>query len=534
MTMPIDMFVLLFAQASFNSIVVALGIWAVLKLALRIRPGLAAQRAVWLLAQALAVAAFVLVLLPQTARFSVLNGFTFAAAPAGADALSTTVLAQADLAPELGGQEASGDAAGGRWIRALSYLWVLLYGAGLFHAVLRWRAARHELRGLLASASVLDAAALHRHPAFDDAQLRRLARCNLAVLETPAAISPMLIGILRPRLLLPRHLRDFDPQQQQMIVAHELTHWRRRDPWWLCASLLAQTALWFNPIMRKLGARLNWAQEISCDRLVLAGRPQPQRQQYAAALVLQLKLQSKLQQAVFRTPPRPTLAFGDACAETLGARVRLIRQNGSMRPSLLSQCAVAGALMAVAGASILLQPAFARPGDPTPAPTEAAGAVPGTAVAPALPAWRPPLAKMRVNSFFGVPRNGGTSTHGGIDLGAKIGTPILAPVDGTVIVSGDDGFEGNPNYGKVILIQHGNDLRSLYAHLDRRSVKAGDTVKAGQRIGTAGVSGAVSGPHLHFEVMHGGRRIDPERVLAGLDKYGTEAALRDRDRRISH
>eukprot|EP01034_Spumella_vulgaris_P027802 gene27802-34578_t len=94
-----------------------------------------------------------------------------------------------------------------------------------------------------------------------------------AIIEVDAPISPMLFGLLKPRLLLPRHLRSFDATQQQLIVEHELTHWRRRDLQWMSVGIVLQTLLWFNPFMRLLRSGLSWAQELGCDRDVLRGRP---------------------------------------------------------------------------------------------------------------------------------------------------------------------------------------------------------------------------------------------------------------------
>ena len=66
-------------------------------------------------------------------------------------------------------------------------------------------------------------------------------------------------------------------------------------------------------------------------------------------------------------------------------------------------------------------------------------------------------------------------------------------------------------WGDYIMINHGNNLISLYAHLNSRSVKRGDTVTAGQEIGTTGNSGISSGPHLHFELRENGKAVNPFR-----------------------
>ena len=104
---------------------------------------------------------------------------------------------------------------------------------------------------------------------------------------------------------------------------------------------------------------------------------------------------------------------------------------------------------------------------------------------------------------------------------------MIAAADGRV-VSSTDLDAGGAKYGKTIQIVHAGGLRSVYAHLDRRLVAAGDIVKAGQTIGLSGATGKVTGPHLHFEVRDGDRTVDPATILSGLDARATPSALRAR------
>jgi murein DD-endopeptidase MepM/ murein hydrolase activator NlpD len=93
------------------------------------------------------------------------------------------------------------------------------------------------------------------------------------------------------------------------------------------------------------------------------------------------------------------------------------------------------------------------------------------------------------------------SGHNGIDLGARVGTPILAAAAGTVLGTGDTDTACNGvSYGKWVLIKHANGLTSLYAHLSVIQVKAGDTVTVRQKIALSGNTGYTTGPHLHFTV----------------------------------
>lgn len=98
--------------------------------------------------------------------------------------------------------------------------------------------------------------------------------------------------------------------------------------------------------------------------------------------------------------------------------------------------------------------------------------------------------------------------HRGIDIGAKPGSAVFAARAGVVTVAGVD--EG---YGKVIILKHGQNYRTLYAHLRRRFVRKGQYVQKGQRIGEIGQTGFTTGPNLHFEVRKGDKAIDPLKFI---------------------
>ena len=94
----------------------------------------------------------------------------------------------------------------------------------------------------------------------------------------------------------------------------------------------------------------------------------------------------------------------------------------------------------------------------------------------------------------------------GIDIGAAMGEPVLAVRDGRVYFAG-----GDPccSYGRYIIIQHDDGFSSLYGHLSDFDVKGGDEVKQGDRIGSVGVTGHTTGPHVHFELRSHGGVVDP-------------------------
>ena len=98
--------------------------------------------------------------------------------------------------------------------------------------------------------------------------------------------------------------------------------------------------------------------------------------------------------------------------------------------------------------------------------------------------------------------------HWGIDISANYGANIIASDSGTVIISGY-----NSSYGEYIVIDHGNGITTLYAHMSSRLVGAGAGVTKGQVIGYIGTNGVSTGPHLHFEVSSGGVKVDPTHYL---------------------
>ena len=108
-----------------------------------------------------------------------------------------------------------------------------------------------------------------------------------------------------------------------------------------------------------------------------------------------------------------------------------------------------------------------------------------------------------VSGGFANPAPSGRLSQGvhgwnGVDLAAPQGSPINAAAAGTVIVSRVGGWNGG--YGNYVVIDHGNGVQTLYAHMSTDAVSVGDTVSRGQNIGTVGTTGQSTGYHLHFEV----------------------------------
>jgi len=121
-----------------------------------------------------------------------------------------------------------------------------------------------------------------------------------------------------------------------------------------------------------------------------------------------------------------------------------------------------------------------------------------------------PTASKKGTGSFAWPMSGSISQgywqgHRAIDIAAPLGTSVVASDAGYVAVT----QWHNQGYGRMVIIDHGNGYQTLYAHLNSYSVEAGQSVARGQVIGHCGRTGNATGPHLHFEVIKGGARLNP-------------------------
>jgi len=127
-----------------------------------------------------------------------------------------------------------------------------------------------------------------------------------------------------------------------------------------------------------------------------------------------------------------------------------------------------------------------------------------------LPAGRP-ITRGWLSSYFGIrndPFTGRRVHHSGIDFAGKMGSDVVAVAAGVVTYAGR-----RSGYGNLVEINHGKGYSTRYGHNSKILVKLGQTVKKGEIISKMGTSGRSTGPHVHFEVLHNGRSVNPIKYI---------------------
>lgn len=131
--------------------------------------------------------------------------------------------------------------------------------------------------------------------------------------------------------------------------------------------------------------------------------------------------------------------------------------------------------------------------------------------------FKMPMDQYRISGKFGGQRIINTikkNPHQGMDMAAPEGSDIEAPSDGVIVLSGGNFFYS----GNMVIIDHGQGLHTIYAHMKDVWVTPGQRVIQGQILGTVGKTGRVTGPHLHWGASANGTRFNPETLLKTTDK----------------
>jgi len=326
---------------------------------------------------------------------------------------------------------------------------------------------------------------------FNQVQQKLIAAKGIQVLISEQSVSPFVFGFFKVSLLLSKSVFTMPVAQQTMLIDHELMHIKRQDPRAVILFRFCTSLFWFNPFVSFIEKRFLQSMELNCDSAVISANPE-NKLHYARALITSLKLnKSSFESGLtsyFSGPgfnkqdfeSRIKLAMSDQPSKSLGWRYRLILISMSFFITFFA---------------IAAKPFFALQN------FEAANLI---GLLPVI-SGRISSDYEEINAFRG------NKPHQAIDFAAPIGTSVVASFSGWVIIADDVTL--HQNYGKVVLIEHQGKTQSLYAHLNSFSVESGQYISAGEQIGTVGITGRVTGPHLHFEVLEEGKHTDPKRYL---------------------
>jgi murein DD-endopeptidase MepM/ murein hydrolase activator NlpD len=286
--------------------------------------------------------------------------------------------------------------------------------------------------------------------------------------------------------------------QLEAILLHELAHVRRLDYLVNLLQLGVEALLFHHPATHWISRQIRIEREYCCDDEVvrLSGDPLS----YARALE---RLEG------LRQPTSLALAANE------GALMSRIRRLLTPTPAPRGRRSLALIAALVATVAVLTLAVHHRAEAYDPGPV-AGGMNPAAgAIASLYASWLGgairPVEGARVSLPFGQQQNpfsGLPYFHEGIDLANTPGTAVSAPLPGEVIFAEPDGDRGN-----VVVLRHGEGLESRYHHLGDIAVRPGQKLAKGERLGSIGVTGKTTGPHVHVELREHGVAIDPRPIV---------------------
>lgn len=400
-------------------------------------------------------------------------------------------------------------------VAALLVVWHLIKGIRFSRALQRTSHAVEEAEILKAYDEAAENLGLRKKPA--------LLRCS-------SIGTPMLTGLVRPRLCLPE--LELSPEQLRLVLLHELTHYRQGDLWIKAAALVVGTVHWMNPVCYLLRKKLNLFGELACDEALSVGMNQEERKAYGMA-VLELMgqvlspgctafsksgKQFKARLSALMEPKKISRPLRVSCGVfsilVLSAGLTVSSALGDSNAFNLSESASIGIIGGADGPTAIFTTdnpisssdlnTPAAPSTPETAENSETAENPEAAEEAEIPEGFSLLAPIQNGREPDVGFQGYYG-HTGTDYSAPVGTDVVAAMDGVIVLRKEDNF----GYGKYLIIDHGNGISTLYAQNSELLVSEGDTVTAGQVIAAAGRSGNSTGPHCHFELRINGTPIDP-------------------------
>ncbi|WP_444931731.1 M23/M56 family metallopeptidase [Microbulbifer sp. SSSA002] len=382
-------------------------------------------------------------------------------------------------------------------IELLAIFWLLLYVCGVSFKLAKMVLSQLLCGRRLSLIANNQLSTVNFGRFFTLSQSDYLVKSKTQVFITQSAVTPFVMQLFSRKLVLPSYVLSMDATERHLIVEHEIMHLKRLDPLLIFLVHIFTCILWFNPFLGWMKSRFSWAIELGCDRDVLKSCQRNLHRVYAQTMIDSLRRNSLQRTSDWAV----AFSFFAGSNQVPFFRRRLINiMEISRIESFSSNLEVYMRAMLFCGFStiLILAGLLLKPGL-----TMASAEVANLTI---------PVESARISSPFGDLSKIRKKPHEGTDFAAPIGTPVVSAASGVVIVSTDE--YKHKNYGKIIIVDHGDDTKTLYSHLNEREVEVGQSVRAGQPIGTVGVSGRVTGPHLHFELIKDGKRINPATLLA--------------------
>lgn len=370
---------------------------------------------------------------------------------------------------------------------------------------------------------------------------------NVGLYKCPLITTPMLIGFISPRIVLPS--TDISQTNLRYIFCHELMHYRRRDLWYKILFLLVGAVHWFNPAIWLMNKYAESDMELACDRNVLDGIDNISRKEYGFSIL-------SFVHSGRREYIPLTTCFSSNKTHTKQRFVEIV--NTTTKRKGLPVLCMAAAFILLSGLLIGYGTLTSTAASPPPLTSAATGepALPDEAdmlnsdmieknriklseqeqeIAAMLEklnssdnpyiggelVWPVPEF-YTITSAYGI-RFDGKDFHTGIDINGPdaYGHPVIAAGDGKVSFVNTE-YEPGLGYGIYIVIDHGDGIATLYSQLSEVNVESGVDVKAGQVIGKIGSTGFSTGPHLHFEVRENGNTVNPQNYFVPSDTEVSE------------
>lgn len=277
----------------------------------------------------------------------------------------------------------------------------------------------------------------------------------------------------------------------ECIITHEKAHSIKLHSVDVVLTELFIAFNWFNPLAYFYRKSLKSIHEFQADAFVLA-QQKVKKSSYLELLLLSLE------------PKNTNPAYNYFSHPSLKKRIEMITKSQSKNTLKLSYLLVIP-MIALAFMAFKSADKTVIPDETLPTAFIRANGIPAL-----FPVQNGTIKS--ISSKFGTvrkhPKLKNETPHGGIDIKAVKGAPIVATADGTVLKAKDEG-----NWGNLIVISHADGFETWYAHLKGFKIKEGETVTKGDIIGYVGNTGLSTAPHLHYEVRKDGKRLDPLKYI---------------------